>query len=232
MFFKNILLVICTFFWMNCFAQDHLEKKDRLTDHVTERFHVLKSDENIKDGLYQAVYRRKTAVASGNYTNGKKTGLWYFYNTKGLVIQTYNYSKDMLQYEAREDSTSNFRYLIDKVITDTDRVTKPIKPGGRYYGYLPYLGLFKTPFDPYQYSTEGYVAVIELLVSPLGNLADYKVYLASEWTNDYNQTVHMSINLLKKEDRKFIPATFNGEPIQSRVVIKCRLDRDGGLVFY
>jgi len=231
--FKKLFSILLIFFCLpECYAQETVEKKNRLTDNVTERYFVLKNNDQVKDGLYQALYKRKTAIASGKFTNGKKTGMWYFYDPKGAVIQTYDYTKDSLIYEGREDTTSDFRYLIDKLITDTDRVTKPMKAGGRYYGYLPYLGLYRTSFDPYVYGTGGYVAVVELLVSPLGRLASYKVRLVSVWSGDFDQTTNMDIKLFKEEDRKFIPATFNGEPILSRIVIKCRLTTSGGLDFF
>jgi hypothetical protein len=231
MYLKKFLpAIFILFFITNCFSQETIEKKNRLTDEVTERFHVLKNNEQIKEGLYQALFKRKLAVASGKYTQGKKTGVWYFYNNKGTVVQIYNYDKDSLRYESREDTTSSLRYLIDKVISDTDKVTKPIKVGGRYYGYLPYLGLYKIPFNPYEYGTFDLAAVVELLISPLGRLAEYKVHLFSPY-NNYNPITTMDIRLFKEEDRKFIPATYNGKPVLSRIIISCRVTIDGGLDF-
>lgn len=229
---KKILLFILSFFYIsNCLAQEIIEKKNHLTNKVIERFHVLKDSEQIKHGLYQALYKRKTAVASGNYIKGKKTGIWYFYDPNGKVLQIYNYTKDSVRYEAREDTASDLRYLIDKIIGDTDRVTKPIKAGGRYFGYLPYLALFKTPFTMYEFGSSSFVAIVELLISPMGRLASYKVRVVAGLFN-YDQTTTFDVKLLKEEDRQFIPATYNGEPILSRVIIRCRLNNDGGLEFY
>jgi antitoxin component YwqK of YwqJK toxin-antitoxin module len=167
----------------------------------------------------------------GNYTQGKRTGQWRFYNDKGHLMQIYNYDTDSLKFEAREyANTSDIGYAIDRVISDTDKATKPIKAGGRYYGYLPYLGLFKVPFSTYQYDVTGGVAVIELLISPLGRLADYKVHAVCGLI-EYDQTVTMDVKLFKEEDRKFIPATFNGAPVMSRILIKCRITQSGGLDF-
>ncbi len=146
-------------------------------------------------------------------------------------MQIYNYDNDSLKYEAREyTNASDFWYAIDKVITDSDKVTKPVKAGGRYYGYLPYLGLFKVPFSTFEYSTAGGVAVIELLISPLGRLADYKVHAVCGLIQ-YDQTVTMDVNLFKEEDKIFIPATYNGEAVMSRILIKCRIFNNGALIF-
>jgi hypothetical protein len=230
---KKILLFIISFFCLiNCFAQETIERKNRLNDNVIEKFDALKDNEEIRNGSYQALYKRKTPVAMGNYLKGKKIGLWRFYDPKGKLMQIYDYDKKLLKYEAPEyTNSSDFWYIVDKEVSDTDKITKPIKAGGRYYGYLPYLGLYKIPFNPYEYGTPGCVAVIELLISPLGRLADYKVRAACP-VFDYDQTVNISVNLFKEEDKQFIPATYNGEPVLSRIIIKCRLTDSGGLDFY
>ncbi|WP_426668111.1 hypothetical protein ACPPVU_18600 [Mucilaginibacter sp. McL0603] len=230
--FKKILLFILSiFFIVNCFAQETIEKKNRLNDNVTEQFTVLKSNELIKNGPYEAFYKRKMPIAMGNYTQNKKTGLWRFYNPQGKLMQMYNYDRDSLKYEAPEyKNSSDFWYFIDKDVADTDKVTKPVKAGGRYYGYLPYLGLYQIPFSPYQYSTTGCVAVIELLISPLGRLAAYKVRTVCD-PYDFDQTINMDVKLFKEEDKQFIPATYNGEPVVSRIVIRCKVTQSGGLDF-
>jgi hypothetical protein len=228
---KIPIFIFCFFYFISCFAQETIEKKNRLNNNITEIFQVLKDNEAIKNGPYEAFYKRQTPIAMGNYTKGKKTGQWRFYNSKSKLMQIYNYDSDSLRYEAREfTNTSDFGYAVDKVISDTDKITKPIKAGGRYYGYLPYLGLFKVPFSTYEYSTAGGVAIIELLISPLGRLADYKVHAVCDFIQ-YDQTVTMDVNLFKEEDKKFIAATYNGEPVMSRILIKCRITENGGLDF-
>jgi hypothetical protein len=230
---RKILLFIFTLFCIvNCLAQETIEKKNRLSDNVTEQFTVLKTDEQLKDGPYQAFYKRKTPIAMGIFTKGKKTGIWRFYNAKGKLMQIYDYDRNLLKYEMPEyASSSDFYYTIDKEIADTDRATKPMKVGGRYYGYLPYLGLYKIPFNPYEYGTSGCVAAIELLISPLGRLAEYKVHAFCSLL-EYDQTVRMDVNLFKEEDKQFIPATYNGEPVLSRIIIKCRVTESGSLDFF
>ena len=146
-------------------------------------------------------------------------------------MQVYDYDTQTIKYEAKEyTQASDFNYGIDKEIGDTDKVTKPLKVGGRYFGYLPYLGLYQPPFNPYEYGTYGCVAVVELLISPLGRLADFKVR-----TNcgllQYDQTIKMNIKLFKEEDKQFVPATYNGQPIVSRIMIRCTLRPNGELEF-
>src|SRR4051812_34924929 len=186
---RIISLFILSLCYVACLAQPAIEKKNRLTDRVTEYFEVLPNDQPVKNGPYKAMYKRKTPIAMGNYANGKKVGMWRFYEPKGKLMQIYDFGKDSLKYEAHEYvETSDFWYIIDKEISDTDKVTKPMKAGGRYYGYLPYLGMYKIPFSPYEYETADCLATLELLISPLGRLAQYKVHSVC-YISEFEQTV-------------------------------------------
>lgn len=227
--YKLILFFIFTLFSItDCFPQNNPEKKGRIGDNVTEKYHVLPGNEDVKDGPYQALYRRKHVLAEGNYNKGKRTGIWYFYNQRGAMLETYNFDKDSLEFEAFENTRSALRYLVDQPLTDSDKTTKPVKIGGRYYGYLPYLTAFKAPFETDAWISPTFQAQVELLISPLGRLAEYKVHLVSY---DYDQYFRLSLNFFKEEDKQFIPAKVNGEPVICRILIRCRLTDNGGLDF-
>ena len=229
---KRITLIIITVLYIsNCFGQDTLERKNKIAQNITEVYHVIKGKENIKEGLYQALYRKKIALASGAYKNDKKIGIWHFYDTRGRLLQTCDYNLNRILYEAREDTSSSLRYLIDKKISDTDKVTKPIKAGGRYFGYLPYLTTYKATFDPQYYVNSQFIGIVELLISPMGRLADYKVRMVSGWYG-YDLTTRLDLKFFKEEDKTFIPATYNGVPVQCRIIITCRLAINGSLEFF
>lgn len=222
LFFTSITLTI------NCFAQETVEKKTKLTGNVSQVYKVLASSKYTKQGLYQALFKKKTVVATGMFENDKKSGIWRFYDQKGQAMQIYDYSKKQLLFEAREDTSSNLRYFVDKQLDSTSKITKPVKVGGRYFGYLPYLNLFTVPKDLRDINYDVFSAVVELLISPYGRLADYKVHLTAL---NFKRTINMNINLPNEEDMVFIPATLNGEPISSRVVIQCYVTNSGHLDF-
>jgi hypothetical protein len=229
---RNIFLsIICLFNITNCIAQETVERKNRLTDSVIERFSVLKSDPSIKHGLYKAFFQRKTLVASGNYSNGKKSGKWIFYDTDGKMVEKYDYDTNTLYYEAPLDAATDLNYFFDKKTDSTDRVTRPLKIGGAYFGFVPYVSLFRMPFDTFEINTNSFQAYVELLISPGGRLADYKVYLISRYYQ-YNQTLNMDVNLFSEADKTFIPATINGEPVLCRIFIHCWVTPDGSLDFF
>ena len=217
---KKILFFILSLFYLNtCLSQQVVDRKKNLTAFVTERYHtVIETNKEVKQGLYQALYNNKIAIASGMYTNDKRTGIWLFYSKKGVLIEKYAYDTNTLLYEGIEDTTSNMRYFVDTKINDTDHITKPIKIGGRYYAYIPYLKLFKLPADISNAVQAGYLATLELLISPGGRLADYKIHLK---INGDDELFHPNTDLLKEEDKQFIPATLNNQPVSCRIFIQC-----------
>ena len=225
---KIITLFTILLLYLNTgFAQETVVRKHHLTDQITERISVLKSDKSTRQGIYQAVTEKNIAVASGNFDNDKKVGVWHFYDLQGHLLQNYDYTKKTLLFEAPEDTTSSLRYFVDKTLTDSDRTAKPIKAGGRYFGYIPYLKVFKLPNDLMGISRNVSYAVIELLVSPGGRLADFKVHLFSGL--NYHRVFTMSTDMPNEEDKIFTPATLNGEPIGCRIMMRCWINNEGGL---
>lgn len=228
---KYILLVIIILFAGNMFAQETIKQKDRLTASVIEDYNVLKTDKQTKQGRYMAVFERKTALAFGDYTNNQKTGIWRFFDTGGKLTQIFDYNRSMILYEEPADSLNQTKimYVFDTKFKDTDYVTKPIKIGGRCYGYIPYLKFYVLPQDFYNIDPSQIFAVLEVLVSPGGRLAEFKIhikYQGDEWITTF------SPELIDEEDKIFVPATLNHEPILSRIFIKCSIGYDSRLDVY
>ena len=169
---------------------------------------------------------KKFALASGKYKDDKRVGIWHFLDRKGELIENYNYDTNTLLHEAIEDSTTNFQYLFDYEPKDGDRLTKPIKIGGRYFGYLPYLRLVKLPADIRETGNMTYDVILELLISPGGLLADYNVKLKSRWDE---RVYNLNIKQIPEEDRLFIPATVNKNPVSVRIAIYCHINEDGNI---
>lgn len=228
LFKKFILITIIVLFVYNCRAQDTTKKRNRLTPSVVETFFVLKSDKVTKQGLYQAVYRGKIPLASGRYFNNKRVGMWHFYDLNGTLLENFDYDRNAMLYEKADNVLSQvqIQYSFDDKITDSDRVTKPIKPGGRIFGYIPYLQVFKLSDDYVGTDTRLFTATLELLVSPGGRLADFKVHITS---NDSERITTFSPELLSDKDKIFVPATINGQPVLSRIFVKCKLTDTGEL---
>jgi hypothetical protein len=123
--------------------------------------------------------------------------------------------------ETKEDERSSLSYEFDLAPNETDRLTKPIKPGGRYYGYLPYLKCFELPRDMREEDLSIYYATLELLISPGGRLAEFKIHIKTPWDDDFDRVLSVNPNRLFEDDKKFIPATLNGDPVSARIMINC-----------
>jgi len=225
---KVILLIAIHFFVSRAVAQDSVTRKNRLTESVVEQFLVLKSNKEIKQGLYQAIYRRRVALASGNYADNKRVGAWHFYDKYGRLVQNFNYERNSITWERPDDSLTamHILYSFDDKLTDTDRVTKPMKAGGVYYGYIPYLKLFRLSDDYMGTDLSQFTAILEILVSPGGRLADLKVHIKSAVDE---RITTFSTDLIDKDDRLFVPATINYKPTLCRIFVKCRITDDGEL---
>jgi len=227
----HFILFIIFFCITNCPAQDTVERRNRLSDSLIEKFYVLKSDPKIKQGPYIVLLDRKTPIARGRYNNNNKTGTWFFFDPEGKLVERYNYDKNKFLYEAPPYASEDLSYLLDDSLKNGDKITMPVKIGGVYFGYIPYVNLFHLPFDDEDFDTYDFDAYIELLISPMGRLADYNVRVVSA-RYEYDQTFNLDVNLFSEADRTFVPATLNGVPVISRILIKCYVTTSGGLDFY
>jgi hypothetical protein len=167
----------------------------------------------------------------GNYNNGRKAGTWQFFDVAGRLNEKYNYDKGMFTYEAPLYANADLQYMFDDSIKHGDKLTRPLKIGGIYMGYVPYLNIFRLPFSTLDIDTYYFGAAVELLISPLGRLAGYRVRLVSDFYQ-YDRTFTMDTSLFSEEDKTFTPATFNSQPVMCRIFIKCFVTTDGTLDFY
>ena len=222
---KNLFLfVTLTFYFVNCFAQAVVVRKNKLTDNLSEQFQtVIEAKQQIKQGTYHAFYNRKTVIASGIYKDNKRTGIWHFFAPDGTPLENFNYDNNMLLYEAPHNSLSRIHYKVDYVLKDSDKTTPPIRLGGRFFGYIPYIRLLTPYID--KYYLRNYLVVMKLLVSPMGRLAEYNIDVVRYDTNVITYT--MDTSTLSDEDKTFIPATLNDKTITSQISVFCIVSDSG-----
>lgn len=211
----SLILIIVTA--SLAYSQNTVERKRRLTNNVTEHYHAIIGDKKeIREGDYNATYKN-LLIAKGQYKDDKKAGIWHFFDREGNAVENFDYDKNALLDESAEDTTSNFRYRIEAELLPTDKATKPIKPGGRYYGYIPYLRLCQFPVDAN--SANGFHRIqLELLISPLGRIAEYKAHI---YIDKQDIVSVIKTDNLREEDKQFIPATLNGTPVACTIFIQC-----------
>lgn len=231
---KYCLLLLCiSVIVFHSQAQDKPEtvkKKNWLTESVKEKFRVLRSNNKVKEGLYEAIYTdTKVVIARGNYQDNKRVGIWYFFDTQQKLVEAFDYTNNRLLDEEPINTTSRryIGYAFDEKLKDSDKITKPLRIGGRCYGYIPYMQLFHLSADYNDIDVHQLFAQLELLISPGGRLADLKVHIYAP--DNSEQVTTISPGIFSNEDRQFIPATINGQPVMSRIFLACSLTMDGGL---
>jgi hypothetical protein len=223
---KKLLLIIIAFYGSQSFAQQVVEKKGKLTSNITEQFqYTVEGTKPVRNGLYRAFYDKKTLIASGAYKNDKKIGTWHFFSQDGEVLENYDYDNKRLLYERPEGRKSQFRYMVDDTLKDSDIVVQPIKPGGRLFGYIAYYRALKSVVHVEDLNQGNCSVLLKLLVSPMGRLADCTVLIGCN--NDTPLTFHVNTDQLTEDDKTFIPATYNKKPISSTIEIFCSINRFG-----
>ncbi|MEM9000721.1 MAG: energy transducer TonB [Bacteroidota bacterium] len=81
---KKLFTILLLLTFSGTISQEVVEKKNRKTKEV---YHVLKTDENVKHGLYKKYSRKKKIAISGHYLNNKKEGLWTYYYWGGAILK-------------------------------------------------------------------------------------------------------------------------------------------------
>lgn len=174
-------------------------------------------------GQYSA-YLNKKLLAVGNYDQNKKIGTWTFFDKQSQVCQRYNYDTKALMMESPENSANGVRYIVDDSLTTQYTFSRPVRIGGRYYGYLNYVNLIRLPEEMRNLSNESYKPTIELLVSPGGRLAEFKfrVHPAYSAAEVDDVVLNLNLKLIKDEDKVFIPGKLNDKPLAIRIIIPCQ----------
>lgn len=215
-----------------CFAQETIELSTYHSGGITEKYNVLKSNRKIKQGLYQQVTRKNNALVSGAYDQNKRVGIWHFYDRDGKVNELYNYTTKKLLYEAPVDSTHDYiEYIFDRKITRTDTATKPIRIGGTWFGYLPYIKLFKIDSES-PYTSAPIRAFLQMLVSPGGRLSECKLIVQLKSNNAIVDTYVLKNELLDEEDKEFVPATVNHQPVVATISVLVRINDNWTISLY
>ncbi|MEO6522130.1 MAG: hypothetical protein ABIN91_10665 [Mucilaginibacter sp.] len=220
------------------YAQETIIEKGKYSPWITEEYHVLKNATNIKHGTYRAFYNKKTVIAAGIYVQGKKAGMWHFYNSSGKVVQHYNFDTQQPLLLVNNELPPNLiQYEFLPKPADTDSLTLPVKIGGVLYGYLPYINKFKVKNNK-EYVEGSLYGILEILVSPAGRLAECKllvrakVWKNNQWLPDIIDSYILNPELLSEDEKMFAPGTVNKQKVPSTIYIYCTIKSNGRIAIY
>lgn len=220
---KNILLfVLLILIFQVSNAQEKIIRKNNLNGFFYEEYEVLKSDKKNKNGIYEIVNSSsKKALAVGKYNNNKPVGNWYYYNTKGDLIQRFNYDSNTLFFNQSSENPS-LTYKFKYELQEDDQVIYPIKIGGDFIG----LDFINTKLNSsvgnyiYNYGDENSVISNKLLINEDGVLIEWKTEVQ---IGTHIQEFYNSIKNLNDYNLNFIPAKVNGMPVQCYIYIESKI---------
>ena len=167
-----------------------------------------KKTTNEKDGIWIEYHPRTKRVKSeGTYQNGKRVGVWSFYNRQKKLTQKYNFSTNELLYTAIDIDTEK----VYKVQTDTGtqklKLTQPPLLIGGENPLLIASGYFRYPTDAKRAGLSGQV-VVSFWIDENGIAKDYRVVKKFGYGCDEE-----ALRVVTKMLPNWTPAMIDGKPV-------------------
>src|ERR1700722_135902 len=209
-----LLLLLLSVF--RTFSQDHQTQKRTLARHLREVYDVPKKDWKVKDGRYFVINDDGAQVVKGTYTDGKKSGVWLFYNGAGMFLQQYDYSHDSLLFSSADSGTivhTDYQ-LLEIPANDSDKTQAPYKIGGPEYGFYLLFDDRDIPADVKSATSTASMTYV-LTISAKGELESYTLLFSGSVILD--KTIHRSIRGLPADALEFSPAKINGVGVRSKL---------------
>lgn len=160
--------------------------------------------------LSSAVFGQK---AQKNYWKNqfprKPAGVWEFYDYKGELEQTYDFTKDSLIYQKTFPQASNVKY---KVISDSDTLltkldTAPVLIGGSAVVGRTFTNNLKYPPEARERRIQGRV-IISFMVGSDGKASNFKIQ-----TGIGSGCDEEALRVVRLIHNKWFPATLNGRKV-------------------
>jgi hypothetical protein len=191
-------VVICLFFNISTAIAQKIHTKKLLDARFTEHYRVLESDTAIRDGKYE-LYYKSHLIEKGQYKNGERSGIWFFYNLNNLFEFQYDFTRDSVLKNAASK------------LYEINNYQPPIFLGSPLIPYIHILKAIGYPSEAYNNNIEGRV-ILSLIISVNGEILDGFI---SESLNDLMDEVVISTVAGFPDTWKWLPAKKNGVKIES-----------------
>lgn len=206
---KKISISILIIFTINCLnGQDVVEFVKSNQSHQKEKYLVLKNDTSIKHGVYELYNKSDLLLIKGNYNNNNKTRVWEYYNKKGELELSYDYSKNSL-INYKPIISDNKKYIIiqgnDTIESNLER---PPLPVGTVWWKMENVNY---PDSAKNNNISG-VVVIAYTVDNLGNINNFRVKKGIGYGCDEEALRVARITILNN-CRSYIPAVLNNKTV-------------------
>ena len=221
---KTLILLAFIFLPLSFFGQQTKMIKDKKNQ---ETYYVLKSDKSIRHGSYkkfgcgdqvvmEGYYKNglKDSVwneylSYGNYTEGKRVGIWEFY-FNGEIDQKYDYTNDELLFY-KDDSTRNIEYNIiigyDTLKSKLDRPPLYIGGSASLIQELLMGNEFEYPKEARKNRVSG-VVITTLTIDTNGVASNHRVIKGIGSGCD-----EVALNNVKELPDNWLPAILDGQKV-------------------
>ena len=227
-----LILILILGLVIQAYSQDiELITKQVKNPNTTEKYFVLKRDENIKQGLYEIRRYDNSLATRGYYSKNKKDSTWIFYASNGIdttsigcytddkpnrtwtifedqcrVRYKFDYSKyDVVEYNWYETS-NEFPIFNDTVWTVGDIDSPPLIIG-KENPFQLISGSLRYPIRAQENGISGQV-LISFIVEKDGNACDFKVLKGVAKDLDAE-----ALRVTKILDKNWFPAKKDGQAI-------------------
>ncbi|GGE68018.1 hypothetical protein EV200_108218 [Pedobacter psychrotolerans] len=214
---KTLLTALLLIFTLSAFAQKSdstIFRSNNIRDRFLERYTVLKSNKNIKNGFAEILFNQKQ-IASGYYQNNERVNQWKFYFLSGEVEQIYNYSTKKVEFEFESKSTT---YHLENV-KEGDEIIYPVKIGGAY-GAILVMNKISSPVTDLRNKSGKYQVSNSYYLDELGNVTKLEQKVVG---SNYSNTKIIDRNLFRPEELACNPGYVNGKPVKSTITISHHL---------
>ena len=221
-------------------AQEHLQtvvKSGTKYSKVKEYYYVLKDNKTIRDGSYELylndylmergyyknderdsvweVFHRNGSVLSQKwYSQGKPTGIWHFYNGRGLEDWSYDFAagKTTIQLSPPNSSMPAVSYYqSDSGAWVEGHLDTPLLLLRGNAEWLSFLNLrLRYPEEAVNEGLSGKV-IISIIVDEQGQITGYEVIQSAAPSLDSE-----AMRIVKLYPYQFVPAEKNGKKIRAQ----------------
>jgi hypothetical protein len=217
---KKITILILLLAPLAAWSQDKAVKK-KISLNLTEQFHVLNSDDKVRQGLYMVTDQEGGAVVRGKYDAGKKVGTWFFYGPENKLAQQYDYNSNKLLYTDLD--TGSYIKTDYKVDAPKDaEITPPVKIGGATLAFLSFYNSKDVPAVVLKEKSDIKVTYT-VNITETGQIDNVYAEYESAGVGD-KRKLNLRSNSFGLLD--FIPAKVNGKPVKSSMMLSTTIQLD------
>lgn len=181
---------------------------------TNEVFEVLQSDTSVRSGSYELSYGKRKPALKGQYSEGKKTGIWESYNADGSLRLRYDFGKEEWHtYHPDQPDNRIYRLAATLSVLDTNAGRAPIALWSQDYLWMMLVKNLRYPAAARESGISGKV-LVSFIVDKYGHTSHFEVKNPVGYDLDQE-----SIRVLQLLPDLWLPGTYRGQPVDVEVTM-------------